>query len=378
MKPAKPRPLIQQLRGASRLALTATRGLTDLVEAMHGGIARLPGTQAKARTRGITGLVYKSVRGVTGLVGGGIELALQRLEPLLGEAGPASPRSQALLAALNGVFGDYLAATDNPLAIPMQLRAAGLPLSEAPANAGPRPLLLIHGLCMNDLQWGDSFAEGLAALGYTPMHLHYNSGQHISTNGRQLAELLEQLLKVWPLPMQDLTLIGHSMGGLLARSAIHQAGELGMQWPRKLGRLITLGTPHQGAPLERGGQQLQLLLGLSAYSRPLVALTERRSAGIQDLRHGALIEADWGRRSELPLPSKVACYAVAATSANKSEGLSAKLLGDGLVPLASALGRHREAARSLQFRDQAVFAGMGHLALLNDARVLEKIKQWLG
>jgi pimeloyl-ACP methyl ester carboxylesterase len=380
--PKPPRSLIQPLRGASRLAVSATQGLTDLVEALHTGVARLPGRAPALRTRGITGLVYRSVRGVTRLVGGGIDAALQRLEPLLGPASkPNSATTEAVLAALNGVLGDYLADTANPLAIPMQLRERGQPLRAAPPHAGTRPLLLIHGLCMNDLHWQrGGFAEGLAALGYTPLHLHYNSGLHISENGRQLALLLEQLLQAWPVPMQDLTLLGHSMGGLLARSAVHQAQEASLQWPQCLARMISLGTPHLGAPLEQGGQQLQLLLGLSAYARPLIALTRRRSAGIQDLRWASLREQDWGRRhATLPLPAGVACYAIAATTAKDSTGLPARLLGDGLVPLASALGRHREPARALHFppERQWVLEGAGHLALQSHPAVLDKLREWL-
>ena len=371
MNSKKPPTLAQQLRGASRLAVSATTGITDVVEAMHGSVARLPLTEAKARTRGITGLVYRSVRGVTGLVGGGIDLSLQALTPLMSAAGSSSAKGQAVLAALNGVFGDYLADTGNPLAIPMQFREGGVPLKTAPAKVGPRPLVLIHGLCMNDLQWQKGgFAPALAALGYTPLHLHYNSGRHISDNGRELAALLEQLVKVWPVALQDLTLLGHSMGGLLARSALHHAVEAKMRWPKKLKQLLTLGTPHHGAPLERGGQHLQDALGWSRYSRPLVALTERRSAGIQDLRHAALREQDWGRRSQLPLPKGVICYAIAATTSTKADSLSGHTLGDGLVPLRSALG-------DIPPERQWVIAGTGHLALRYEPAVLAKLKEWL-
>ncbi|QPF75589.1 alpha/beta hydrolase [Roseateles sp. DAIF2] len=378
MQAARHHAPIRQLRGAGRLAIAATHGLTELVEALHRGVTRAPAGS------GITGLVYRSVRGITHLVGGGIDIALQGLEPWLTAPepdSPAVPGTEALLAILNGVLGDYLAATDNPLAIPMQLRRQGRALTAAPQDAGPRPLLLIHGLCMNDLQWQrGNLAEGLEALGYTPLHLHYNSGLHISDNGRQLARLLERLLQQWPVPLQDLSLLGHSMGGLLARSAVHHAQAEGLQWPRRLRHLVSLGSPHLGAPLEQGGQQLQLLLGLSAYARPLIALTRRRSAGIQDLRWASLREQDWGQRRSLPLPAGVDCYAIAATTAGNPAGLPARLLGDGLVPVASALGRHREAARRLDFPPdhQWVLAGAGHLALQTHPAVLTKLREWLG
>ncbi|MFT7775441.1 esterase/lipase family protein [Roseateles sp.] len=360
-------PSVQQLRGASRLAIAATTGVTDLVEAMHAEIARLPLTTPRTRTRGVAGLVYGSVRGVTRMVGGGLDAALGALAPLLGQARPE--RASAALAALNGVLGDYLEETDNPLATAMSLR----PLVDG--ATGP-PLVLLHGLCMNEAQWrrdagakGADFPAALAALGYQPLGLRYNSGRAIWRNGAELAALLDDV----PGP---LTLLGHSMGGLVARSAIALAGR--RRWRKQLHGLVTLGTPHQGAPLERGGHQLQQLLALSAYSRPLAGLAARRSAGIRDLAQASLLEADAGRASVLPLPAGVACYAVAATTARQPDGPPARWLGDGLVPVASALGQHRSPARRLAFSDTALFTGLGHLALQTDAAVLGQLQRWLG
>lgn len=354
----------RQLRGASQLAIAATTGVTDLVEAMHAEITRLPLTAQRQRTSGLTGLVYRSVRGVTKLVGGGLDLALGALTPLLGQAGP--DRANATLAALNGVLGDYLEATANALATTMGLH----PLVDGADPQGP-PLVMLHGLCMNEAQWrrdGADFPAAFAALGYRPLGLRYNTGRAIWRNGAELAELLDDV----PGP---LTLVGHSMGGLVARSAIAQAGR--RRWPQRLQRLVTLGTPHLGAPLERGGQQVQQLLAVSAYSRPLSALAARRSAGIRDLRCGSLLETDEGKTSRAPLPAGVACYAVAATTAKKPSGPHAQWLGDGLVPVSSALGRHREAARRLAFTDTALFTGLGHLALQTDPAVLQQLTDWL-
>ncbi len=215
------------LRGASRLAVEATIGVTDVVEAMHRKIARPGGASG-----GIAGLVYRSIRGVTRLVGGGLD-AVWGASTLLGSRGEGSSRGrEAWLAALNGVLGDHLAASRNPLAIPMSLRLAGKPLAPgALAAALPRPggklLLLAHGLCLNDLQWdrkGHDHGAALARdLGYAPLYLHYNSGLHVSTNGRALADLLEALVTQWPVPVEELAIVGHSMGGLVARSAVHAA-----------------------------------------------------------------------------------------------------------------------------------------------------------
>src|SRR5436190_10720061 len=132
---ARPDPRRSGLRGAARLATNATTGLADLVEAVHARIASLPGggsPAANERTRGITGLVYRNVRGVTRVVGGSIDALLGLLAPVLSadpDPGvPPNTKREALVAALNGVLGDYLAATDNPLATPMSLRSGGHPL----------------------------------------------------------------------------------------------------------------------------------------------------------------------------------------------------------------------------------------------------------
>ena len=133
-------------------------------------------------------------------------------------------------------------------------------------------------------------------LGYTPLYLLYNSGLHISTNGHAFAAILEQLVASWPVAVDELVLLGHSMGGLVARSACLVAGEHGHTWQNRLQALITLGTPHHGAPLERGGNWIDLLLDLSPYTAPLGALGRIRSAGVTDLRYGNVLDEHWQGR----------------------------------------------------------------------------------
>ena len=388
------------LHGAARLALDATAGLTDLVEAMHQRIARLPGPGGApdGRMRGVTDLVYRSVRGVTRLVGGSVDALLGRIVPML-DAPASTPQRDALVAALNGVLGDHLAASANPLATPMtfQLQGRRLPadapglavgLAAAIPAARPRLLLLVHGLCMSDLQWLRAGHDHGAALardhGHTPVYLRYNSGLHISTNGQALANRLEALLHAWPVPVQELTILGHSMGGLLARSACHSAALAGHAWPRHLKRLVFLGTPHHGAPLERAGHWLDLLLGSMPYAAPLARLGRVRSAGITDLRHGSLLDDDWAggvdpahrpSRHSLPLPQGVECHALAATTGQFVGDLSDRLLGDGLVPLDSALGRHADACFDLGLDDRHQWVGcsMNHLDLLSRPEVYEQL-----
>jgi hypothetical protein len=236
------------LRGVSRLTIDGIAGIVDVVEAMHYHIASVPSLLAKPtrreRTTGITRLVYRSIRGVIGLVAHGLDRLLARFEPLLAERS-TWPGREALLAALNGVLGDYLAASHNPLAIAMRLRRHGavLPverssLAAAIPQAGGKLVVLLHGLCMNDLQWkrkGHDHGAALAHdLAYTPVYLHYNSGLHISTNGRAFAKLLENLVRAWPVPLTELVLIGHSMGGLVARSACHYGALAHHKWRQRL------------------------------------------------------------------------------------------------------------------------------------------------
>lgn len=389
------------LRGISRLAVEATAGVTDLVEAMHHNIARAPGllgTPAQGGTKGITGLVYRGIRGVTRLVGGGMDAVFSAIAPLPAEDS-SSPGREATLAALNGVLGDHLTASGNPLAIPMRLRREGRPLESEPtlAAAIPQPggklLVLAHGLCLNDLQWnrkGHDHGAALARdLDYTPVYLHYNSGLHISTNGRAFADLLEAMVQRWPVPLEEIAIIGHSMGGMVARSACHYGRAEGHVWPRHLKKLVFLGTPHHGSPLERGGNWADLLLGTSPYTAPLARLGKIRSAGITDLRHGNLLDEDWtGRdrferardsRRPVPLPEGVECYAMAAATGQTAGGLRNPWPSDGFVPCASALGQHEEPDLTLELPESRrwILQGCHHFDLLSQPEAYEKIKEWL-
>jgi pimeloyl-ACP methyl ester carboxylesterase len=384
----KTRKHVDDLRAASRLAIDATRGVTSLVEAMHRNIASGPDVLGRP--------LEGPVRLVTGLVGSGIDLALSQLGPLLGESEPGLER-EIVLAVLNGVLGDYLSETGSPLAIPMQLRHDGHALElrrEALETTFPAPrsrlLILVHGSCACDLQWnrlGHDHGAALARdLGYTPVYVQYNSGLHISTNGHALAALLEQLLAEWPGPVEELAILGHSMGGLVARAACHSATATGQHWRTQLRKLICLGSPHHGAPLERGGHWIDVLLGSTRYSAPLGKLGRIRSAGITDLRFGGIADEDWAGRDrflrgsdprlQVRLPEGVQCYAIAGTTALEARG---RLPGDGMVPVDSALGRHANPALTLAFPQahQWIAFGVGHLDLLNRPEVYERIRSWL-
>ena len=397
------------LRAITQLATQATRGVTRMTEGVHHAVLSSMGVpeNKEAQTGGIAGFVYRTVHGVTELVGQGLQAAFTKLEPLLEalvDEPPETPEREAVLAALNGVMGDQLAQNHNPLATPMTLRYQGraLNLHAMPAMPGAtgKVVLLIHGLCMNDLQWRTQPADNPAKvsdhatalavqLGYTPVFLRYNTGLHTSQNGRELASMLEQLLLRWPVPVQEVTVVVHSMGGLVIRSAVHCAQQDALQWPQQLKSIVFLGTPHHGAPLERAGNWLDVILGANPFSKPFAKLGQLRSAGITDLRYGHVLDADWqghdrfkkrpDSRTPLPLPDGVACYTVAATTATKRSPVADRLIGDGLVPLPSALGQHADPRHQLAFAPsaQTIVYRTSHMELLHSPEVTRQILHWL-
>jgi len=196
-------------------------------------------------------------------------------------------------------------------------------------------------------------------------------------------------VRAWPVPLTELVLVGHSMGGLVARSACHYGALVRHRWLRRMNKLVFIGTPHHGAPFERGGHWVDILLSASRYTAPLARLGKIRSAGITDLRFGSLVDEDWEERGRfkrsdgipttVPLPKGVACYAIAGTIGKKAGRLGARLVGDGIVPLESALGRHPDVQLALKFDEsrQWVARSTGHLDLLSRPEVYAQIKRWL-
>lgn len=388
------------LAGFGRLATAAVAGVADVAESVHCQIAFPSGgsgvPSAKRLTPGIAALVYSSIRGIAGLMEHGFA-AMPPGRPVNEQR--LSPRYQAVLAAVNGVVGDHLVRTNNPLAIPMSLRRNGRPveverhsLKAAMPQVSGKVLLLVHGLCLNDLHWkrnGRNLGATLAReLGYSPLYLYYNSGLHVSENGQSLAALLERLIEQWPVAVEELAIIGHSMGGLISRSAYHYGTSAGHRWPAHLRRLLFMGTPHHGAPLERLGNWVDTTLEVSPYSAPFASLGKLRSAGITDMRYGNLLEDDWkGRdrfasnkdlRTPVSLPEGVQCYTIAATRQKATARPGLDLLGDGLVPVDSAFGCHRKPALTLDFRKSHRWIGydMSHWDLLSQPAVHDRVKRW--
>ncbi|MGN6520286.1 MAG: alpha/beta fold hydrolase [Dokdonella sp.] len=363
--------------------------------AIAGGIAdRVPGGTL---LMGATRFTYARVRDVAAVVRRGNE----GLAALLGDArAPGADRRVgagplAWLAALNGAIGDHLEASANPLALPMSLcrdgdvlDARSARLQQAIDAAGGSIVLFVHGLGMNDLHWrgadGAGFGERLERdLPAHALQLRYNSGRRISANGRDLSLLLQALHESRTRLPRRLLLVGHSMGGLVCRSACEHARRHRLDWAGDLDAVACLGTPHRGAPLERVGSSFPRLLAATPVTRALAAVADVRSAGVKDLRAGWASDLDRedgaGTQAPCPLPfaDRVRWHLVAATLAARSAGAVPEWIGDGLVPISSALAgttaRHRAA---LPEGSRTVFTRMGHMELTTDPRVYEQLHAW--
>jgi pimeloyl-ACP methyl ester carboxylesterase len=258
-----------------------------------------------------------------------------------------SSRGLATLAALNAALGDQLHEDGSDLAIEMQLLHGGEPWPEVPvADARRHLVVFVHGLGGSERSWEaePSYPAMVEEeLGATALALRYNSGRHVSDNGAELCAELERLVLGWPVPVETLDLVGYSMGGLVLRAACHAGAEHGLAWPGRVRRVVYLGTPHRGAPLEQVARLGLVGLARLGETRPLADLGRGRSAGIKDLCHGYVLEDDWrdhdadgmdDHRHLLPLlPGAEHCFVAATVTPRPSWS---GLLGDLFVPYRSA------------------------------------------
>jgi hypothetical protein len=403
----------EEIRATGELMGEAIGGTGAFVRHMHEAIAGRPfralgplALPVRAVHDRVSGAVYGAVRGALSAPPRAAGALLART------AAPGAPAlAQSLggsmaLGALNGAIGDLLTRRDSELALRMALRgpAGDLPtdaagLARAFPEATPRLAVFVHGLCETDEAWrmlplggerasrpsyGDRLHDD---LGYTALYLRYNTGLHVSDNGRRLSELLEQVVDAWPVRVEEIALFGHSMGGLVARSACHCGAEGDHRWAESLRHVFCLGSPHLGAPLEKAANASAWLLGRLPETRALARVVNGRSAGIKDLRFGSCVEEDWcdcdideflrDRCSEVPFSERATHYFVGATLSRRADGALGLLLGDLLVRMPSASGAGRRRRIPFAPDNGAHLGGLTHFDLLNHPAVYERIRTWL-
>lgn len=392
------------IRGSTQLALDCVSGVTSTAENMHRTIART----STAWLDGISGfgpleqirnpVTYSVIRAVSDALNTGVSRSFAFFDGHLDLSGLA-PEESRWVSALNGVCGDHLEATGNVLAVPMSLVTpsgdldlASGDLSDQLPGAGPDIVIMVHGLGLSEQSWWrrdhPDIGECLnRELGFTPVYLRYNTGRHISTNGQELAGLLDDLCAAWPVPVESLSLVGHSMGGLVIRSACWYADIEQQPWLASLRQVLFLGTPHHGSPLEKAGSFIEAILETNPYAEPLM-LGRKRSAGVKDLRHGNLLDEDWqgrdsdsllrGSRRVVPLLPGVDYYFAAASLGSHESDLKGRVLGDLLVRLDSALGTGSRELHSLNVNPEncRVFLEKDHFDLLDDKRVQRQAIDW--
>ena len=392
-----------ELRALAALGFDELRQASGGLGSFHGAIATRafraagPGAfVARKAHDGITRSVYAGLGLGTRALGLAADAALARREAAVLST---TPRGSALIAALNGLRGDALEAEGNPLAQPMAVRIGGEPveldaesLAAAVPDATPRLVIFLHGLMETEFSWafrgGETYGERLAReLGYTPVYVRYNSGRRISQNGRTLSELMEELVAAWPSEVERVALVGHSMGGLVARAACHCGALDGADWVQHVRHSVSLGTPHMGAPLEQAVHLLSAGLAALPETRPLANFLRRRSGGIRDLRRGSLVDADWSDHDpdalraaaceEVPLLENAKHCFISATITRSERHPLGRLIGDTLVLVPSATGRSR--TRRIPFDEElgTHVGGASHFALLNHDAVYERLRDWL-
>ncbi len=429
---------MRRLRGIIDLAFDLVEETTNLVERTHDAVIErsvrrfVPSETLENPVRVVTGIqtaisggVFGSIRLINGMarltVNAAADVAEVGLDqvfesedsdlatlPRLKTAGTASLYADYLEASLNGFWGDSLNQNRSLLDLGMTLRQEGRDVpttSEALAAAFPSPTnkicVFVHGLAATERLWSLSSQEYYgdpdvtfgtrihADLGFTPIYLRYNTGRHISENGRALASLLTEVLEAYPAPVEEITLIGHSMGGLVARSAAHYARENDEPWVSHLRHVACIGSPHLGAPLEKAVSLLTRALGSvdSAGAQVPAELLNSRSAGVKDLRYGYTVDEEWvgmdadetsaNNRRNVPFVEGVGYYFLAATFWRDSDHPLGWLLGDLMVRLPSASGMALEPGRRIPFDKGRVFPGMTHLHIANHPDVYEALQDLL-
>lgn len=369
------------------LALATARDTHRAVaRRIHGLVRRgvgQGGLPAEVFHRGIAAGVY-------GALGASLGTTARGLDRWAGSgAGPRledGARGRFVAAAVNGLIGEELLRDRPQLAIPMSVRDDGRDvaadvdgLARAFPAASGRIVVFLHGLCEDESWWnlhrdrtGTTYPEALAATGWTPLPVRYNSGLAVRENGAALASLLQDLTDAWPVPVERIALVGHSMGGLVARAAlaVRAGDDAPAAWSLQVTDVVTLGSPHLGSRIAlgatAGSRLLRVLPESAAFSERIL---ERRSAGIRDL--------DRGLGHDLPPAAHVRYRLVAATLTRSARHPIGAAVGDVLVHPTSAVGRDRAGREVFPGAEHLHVGSSGHFGLLNDPDVLAALERWL-
>lgn len=400
-----------EVRDSGKVLGTALDETAELAREVHRAVAgRLFGLLGKVGAPirvmhdSIAAVAYASTRlGVKYLPAAAGQIAAAVHEPAA-ESANDSARGRFVLSAVSGWAGDRFVAENISLAPRLSMRTHDGRLRERPANivhdlgtsATGRVVVFVHGLCESDRYWwygaernfGDRDVTYGSQLrdeqGWTPIYVHYNTGLHVSENGKLIADYLESLIAAWPVPVVEIALVGHSMGGLVVRSAAHQAAGGEAEWVKPLRHIVGLGTPHTGAPLERATNAGMHLLAKLPETRPFATYFNRRSVGIKDMRYGSVIEDDWRdfdpdeRLTDRVTPATLlpgVAYSMA--SATLSTQPTGRFAHDLLVQHVSAHGTGPK--RRIEFDVDRLFhmGGKTHFHLLDNPLVYEQLRSWL-
>ncbi|HKH88433.1 MAG TPA: hypothetical protein VKA05_06400 [Acidimicrobiales bacterium] len=398
----------QEARALSRLTGQVLAGTVSHVEQVHTAVARraFRMTPAHAPVQAvhdvISGSVYAGMRIAVLAAGNAAGGVVGRVPRPAAQPVGSTRRANVALGALNAAIGDRLVSEHSALAISMALRVGGCDvpaqrqaLEAAFPEASPKVAVFLHGLGETEQAWSlraeehyedetVTYGSRLAAdIGFTPLYVRYNSGLHVSDNGRHLAGLLTEVTAAWPAPIEEIVVVAHSMGGLVARSACYYGALSEQPWVQLVSDVFYLGSPHLGAPLERFVGVVGWSLSRSGQTQPWATLINGRSAGIKDLRFGYILDDDWrdcdpdaclqDHRHDVPLLSTANHYVISATVTADPDHPFGQIVGDLLVQPASAHGRHRR-GRHVRFdvdNNSYRLGGSHHFDLLNHPAIYD-------
>ena len=400
----------QEVRALSELGLTELSKASDGIHQTHRAVSdrvfsmvrRGLGpsiTPVQALHDGITDGVYRIIGESTKTAG---EVSGKVADLPMSRPISSTTTGASLIGFVNGLIGDELDGKQSPLTehnISIRVGGRHIPvtvddLARAFPRATGRIAVYVHGLTETEHAWrlgqkkSAPYEHRLWANGVTNVFIRYNTGRRVSTNGQDLAELLDDLVRFWPKPVDDVALIGHSMGGLVLRSASYHGALADHGWTGRVRTSISLGTPHLGAPLEGLAHRASAVLSARPETNAFGRLLRRRSGGIRDLRAGSLVDEDWHGRdpddlaaalaAEIPLLPGAEHYFVSATFTRDPSHPLSRVIGDGLVLHHSAGGRN--STRHIGFvEENGMHIGRAHhFSLLNHQEIGDRLVSWIG